>query len=152
MSGPIVPRYVEAATVLQEVAASLSRSVDSLAAAADVRWEPICTRNANAANAYVHRLLTGQKGYTPAQVAADQTVPPLVLQLAVARSLLDGGQTNEYSLEAIKLMLEQVKEELSAFPVMTPAEAVPPGGESLGGAVGSGVMDAANTFNPPWDG
>jgi hypothetical protein len=149
---PVVPAYISAAQVFDEVAATLSRTPADLAVAGEVRWEPICNRNTNSANAYVHRLLTGVKGYTPAQVAADQTVPPLVLQLAVARSLLDGGQSNEYQLEAIKLMLETVMAELKDFPVMTPAEAQVPAAETLGPPVGYGRMAAVDAFDPPWDG
>ncbi len=145
---PTLPAYTNAAEVFTAVAARLSRDPDELLAVAGVRWTPLCDAGANNANAYIHRALLA-KGYTPAQLAADPTIPPLARRLAVFYALLDGAQTNEYGIEAIEKLGELAMEELKGFPVVDEQAQQDPTGQ---GAIASGTLSALDDVTYPWAG
>lgn len=145
---PSLPPYTNSAEVFTAVAARLSRDPAELATVAGVRWTPLCEAGANNANAYIHRALLA-KGYTPAQLAADPTIPPLARRLAVFYTLLDGAQTNEYGIEAIEKLGELAMEELKGFPVVDEQAQQDPSGQ---GAIAGGTLSALDEVTYPWAG
>lgn len=145
---PTLPAYTNTADVFNSVAARLNRDPAELATVAGVRWTPLCQAGADNANAYIHRALLA-KGYTPANLAADPTIPPLARRLAVYYTLLDGAQTNEYGIEAIKELGELAMKELTGFPAVDEQAQQDPDGQ---GAIAHGSLAALDDVTYPWAG
>lgn len=145
---PTLPAYTNSADVFTSVAAHLNRDPAEFAAVAGVRWTPLCEAGANNANAYIHRVLLA-KGYTPANLAADPTIPPLARQLAVFYTLFSGAQTNEYGTEAIVKLGELAMDQLKSFPPVDEQAQQDPSGQ---GAIAGGTLSALDDVTYPWAG